>query len=163
MRILDVIVAFAIVLAVGLVAEWLTRKEVLSGTATVSDGDSFTLNHQRIRLEGIDAPELRQTCQRDGTSWPCGEVARFGLAELVLRGPVFCTSGSRDRYDRRLARCTVSGTDIGEEMVRQGLAVAYGRHGYAAAEEEARAARRGLWSGSFERPQDYRAAHPRGG
>lgn len=161
MRILDVIVALAIVLAVGFAAEWLMRKEVVNGTATVVDGDTLTLNHERIRLEGVDAPELKQTCMRDGASWPCGTLARFALAELVQRGPIFCTSSSRDRYDRRIARCTVSGIDLGEELVRRGLAVSYGRNGYPEAEAEARAAGRGMWAGPFERPQDYRSAHPR--
>lgn len=163
MRILDVLVALALVLAVGALAEWLQRKEVLSGQAVVIDGDTLRLDGQRVRLLGMDAPELAQTCTRDGKSWPCGEVARFALVEMVQRGDIFCTSSAEDAYGRSLARCTVGGVDIGEEMVRHGLAVAYGRQGYSAAEAEARAARRGIWAGSFETPQDYRSAHPQGG
>ncbi|MDQ0503861.1 thermonuclease family protein [Xanthobacter agilis] len=159
MRIFDVIVAFALVLAIGFVAEWMLRKDVVAGPATVIDGDTLRLDGQRIRLTGMDAPELAQTCMRDGQSWPCGATARFALVELVQRGDVFCAGSGADAYGRMLARCTVDGVDIAEELVRQGLALADGRYG--TAEAEARAARRGLWAGRFERPRDYRAAHPR--
>ncbi|MFG1480830.1 thermonuclease family protein [Xanthobacter sp. V4C-4] len=161
MRILDVVVAFALVLALGWLAEWMQRKEVYAGAATVVDGDTLLLRGRRIRLEGLDAPELAQSCERDGAAWPCGKTARFALAELVQRGDVFCSASGEDAYGRALARCTVGGVDIAEELVRQGLAVAYGRRGYTAAEAEARAARRGMWAGRFQAPRDYRAAHPR--
>jgi endonuclease YncB( thermonuclease family) len=46
-------------------------------------------------------------------------------------------------------------------MVREGFAVDYMRGGYKAAEAEARAAKRGIWAGEFDRPQDYRRQHPR--
>lgn len=161
MRILDVVVAFALVLAVGYVAEWLQRKEVWAGRAVVIDGDTLRLDGQRVRLQGMDAPELSQTCDRAGKPWPCGATARFALAELVQRGDVFCTTSGQDKYNRALGRCTVGGVDIAEELVRQGLALAYGSGGYHAAEAEARAAGRGMWAGTFETPQDYRAAHPR--
>jgi endonuclease YncB( thermonuclease family) len=49
--------------------------------------------------------------------------------------------------------------DLGEAMVRGGHAFDYARHSrgrYAAAEREAREARRGLWAGSFERPENWR-------
>lgn len=161
MRILHVAAAFALVLLAGLVAEWMLRKEVLAGPATVVDGDTLSLDGRRIRLQGMDAPEPAQTCIRDGAGWPCGATARFALAEMVQRGDVFCTVSGEDRTGRALARCTVGGDDIAEALVRQGLAVADGLRGYAAAEAEARAARRGLWAGPFERPRDFRAAHPR--
>lgn len=161
MRIVDVLFALAIVLAVGYVAEWLLRKDVIAGTARVVDGDTLSVAGRRIRLQGMDAPEIGQTCERDGKSWPCGTIARFALAEMAQRGEVFCTASGEDAYHRALARCTVGGVDIAEELVRQGLAVAYGRHGYTKAEADARAARRGMWAGTFENPKDYRTAHPR--
>src|SRR5690606_2389809 len=76
---------------------------------------------------------------------------------LAGGGAVACEGWSRDRYDRLLARCTVAGRDLARAMVEQGWAVAYG--GYDDAEAEARRARRGLWAGSFERPQDWRRIH----
>jgi len=162
MRIVDFIVAFALVVAIGAAAEWLQRKEVLVGAARVVDGDTLALRGDRVRLIGMDAPELAQTCERKGKSWPCGATARVALVEMLQRGDLFCTSSSRDGYGRRLARCTVGGVDLGERMVRLGLAVATDGS-YAAAEAEARAARHGLWAGPFQPPKEYRAAAPRGG
>ncbi len=47
----------------------------ISGTAWAGDGDSLTIGVTRIRLFGIDAPELNQVCQRGGRAWSCGQAA----------------------------------------------------------------------------------------
>ena len=49
----------------------------LSGTARAVDGDTLDLSGERVRLIGIDAPELDQSCQRDGQGWACGDWARI--------------------------------------------------------------------------------------
>jgi len=128
---------------------------------TVVDGDSLRADGKNIRLIGIDAPELRQTC-RDarGRDWACGRAAKARLVALVSSGDVACTARGRDRYGRTLAVCSGRGfADLGDTLVREGHAVDFG--GYFSAEQEARQARRGLWDGSFERPQDWRRSHPR--
>lgn len=151
MRIIDVVVALALVLAVGFVAEWLQRKDVFAGPARVVDGDTLKLDGQRIRLQGMDAPELGQSCQRDGKAWPCGTTARFALAEMVQRGEVFCTASGQDAYGRALARCTVDGVDIAEELVRQGSPSPMAAMAMRRPKPQARAARRGMWAGTFNR------------
>lgn len=128
------------------------------------DGDTLSAQDQgkaqRIRLSGIDAPELSQTCRNaQGRSWSCGMAARSHLAGLVGRGYVTCTRRGEDRYGRMLATCAATGVpDIGDAMVRAGYAVNYSRYtsDYASAEREARAARRGLWQGEFDNPEDWR-------
>ena len=75
------------------------------------------------------------------------------------RGLVTCVGAERDRYGRLLARCRARGVDVNAAMVRDGHAVAFGAH--QAEEAEAKAAYRGLWAGTFERPQDWRRTHPR--
>jgi endonuclease YncB( thermonuclease family) len=127
----------------------------LDGRVHVVDGDTIHLNEAKIRLKGIDAPEMEQSCRRSGRSYACGDVARRALIDLVSGSQVQCRASGRDRYQRILARCTVNGRDVGARMVEDGWAVSYGRD-YEA--EEARAADRGagLWSGEFERPQDWR-------
>lgn len=133
------------------------------------DGDTLRAQHQgqdrRIRLAGIDAPELRQTCRdANGRGWSCGAAARMRLSALVARGPVACTPRGEDRYGRLLATCSSGDVaDIGAALVRGGYAVNYGRYtsDYAAAEGEARAARRGVWQGAFDNPEDWRHAKPR--
>ncbi|WP_411756390.1 thermonuclease family protein, partial [Sinorhizobium meliloti] len=55
----------------------------LSGPASASDGDSLRLDGRRIRIEGIDAPEIGQMCRRGETAWDCGAQARRRLVALV--------------------------------------------------------------------------------
>lgn len=133
--------------------------EMLSGQARAADGDTLTLDGRRVRLVGIDTPELTQTCQRDGAEWRCGVAARSRLAELLRAGPVTCTVQGTDKYSRLLARCENGAGDLGERMVREGFAVAYG--GYDDTEQLARAERAGLWSAEFEMPQEWRRLNGR--
>ena len=135
------------------------------GSVHVVDGDSVKAGGEPIRLIGIDAPELRQTCRdAQGRGWPCGRAARTRLAELVSKGDVVCAPQGKDRYGRTLAVCSAGNIpDVGEVLVREGYAVnfALSSSGYPAAERDAESARRGLWQGEFERPQDWRRRHPR--
>ena len=135
---------------------------VLAGTARVTDGDTIVINGTRVRLIGIDAPEAQQGCQRDGRSWRCGTAATEALRGLVGHGTVRCQDLGRDRYARALAVCWAGGTELNRELVRAGWAVAYyPRRGvtgprYETEQAEARAAKRGLWSGSFVPPAQHR-------
>lgn len=152
-------VALAILLAVGVI----TGRTLgpgggdagpVEGAARLVDGDSLFVGGREVRLEGIDAPEGRQTCTRDGRGWPCGEEARRQLARLVDGRDVRCRSTETDQHGRLLGYCSAGGTELNREMVRAGYALAYGS--FEAEEREAKAARRGLWSGEFERPRDWR-------
>jgi endonuclease YncB( thermonuclease family) len=141
---------------------WLAVPDVAIGAERVRavDGDTLVVaGGQHIRLSGIDAPELRQPCQTAaGVAWPCGEAARLVLQLLVDRGTVTCEVQQTDRYGRALARCAVEGMDLGAALVRAGLAVAYRRYSmdYVAAEDVARAAKRGMWDGCFTEPEAWR-------
>jgi endonuclease YncB( thermonuclease family) len=132
----------------------------LIGRARALDGDSLELAGEQIRLFGIDAPESRQRC-RDGAarSYACGRVATRALATAIAGRDIACTRIERDHYGRQVAICAAAGRDLGEAMVRAGLAVElteYSQGRYAAAEQAARAAGRGLWAGPFERPAEWR-------
>jgi endonuclease YncB( thermonuclease family) len=131
--------------------------------AAAIDGDSLRYGGEEIRLLGIDAPEFRQTCRDErGREWACGREARTQLETLLARGAVHCRSSGRDRYGRALAVCSAGRIgDVAEAQVRAGYAVDYMGGRYATAEAEARAARRGIWRGEFERPQDWRRSNPR--
>jgi endonuclease YncB( thermonuclease family) len=134
------------------------------GRALAIDGDSLRLNNVELRLKGIDAPEYRQSCQSaDGRDYPCGRIARRALANLLQEHDVSCAQTGKDRYGRGLAICRSAdaGKDIAAELVRQGMAVAYGD--FDRLEAEARAARRGIWAGGFERPEEWRRRHPQEG
>lgn len=126
-----------------------------SGTAQAADGDSLRLQGDRIRLLGIDAPELDQLCTAaDGGQWSCGETARQRLASLVAGAAISCQPEGRDRYGRTLATCEAGGRDLGAVLVAEGLAIS--SPGYAAEQSSARKARRGIWAGEFVTPRQWR-------
>ncbi len=131
------------------------QNEALSGRSRASDGDSMRIGQQRVRILGIDAPELDQTCTAaDGNLWPCGQVAKQRLSQL-LRAPDFqCSSSARDKYDRALATCEANGQDIGAILVVEGLAVSY--NDYPNEERLAHANRVGIWQGDFISPRNWR-------
>ena len=147
-------------LALAAAARLMTRQESpgeVSGWSRVIDGDSLQVAGREVRLVGIDAPEGRQTCRRDGVDWDCGHAARTELRRLIGNRRVTCRYSERDRYDRLLALCEAHGRSLNAGMVASGHAVDDGR--FAAEEAGARAARRGLWAGDFERPRDWRRRH----
>ncbi len=125
----------------------------------IIDGDTLIWKGQRIRLHGMDAPEMDQTCRdANGKTYMCGWRARQHLKEIISGRPIYCDKVTVDRYGRDVAVCLVEGIDIGERMVLDGWAVAYIRYSraYAWAEKEARKRGRGLWSGSFTMPETWR-------
>lgn len=130
-----------------------------SGAAIAADGDSLRLGTDRIRLVGIDAPELTQVCwDASGAEWPCGRAAHRALADRVAIGSVTCQPEGTDRYGRTLARCSIAGEDLGAALVGAGLALARG--GYRNEERAARSAGLGLWQGRFVDPRRWRDDGP---
>ena len=156
LRSLDLLAAIVIIGSLAGLA-FVLREERIAGGAVAIDGDTLVMDGRRIRLRGMDAPELAQTCRRDAQVWRCGEEARAALRALIANRTVDCAPKGRDRYERVLAICGVDGTDVGAELVRRGLAVSFGA--YLDEEREARAARRGVWAGPFETPQAWRRRH----
>lgn len=136
----------------------------LVGRATVTDGDTIRIRDQKIRLDGIDAPESAQLCgDAEGRSYRCGQVAALFLDDMLLDRTVNCNELGVDRYKRILAECFIRiGDDprvsINAMMVFAGHALAYRRYSaaFVGAEDAARAARRGVWQGAFQAPWDWR-------
>lgn len=137
----------------------LAKAETIIGQATVVDGDTLTVGGQRIRLWGIDAPESAQQCEREAKPYPCGTEATKRLTALIQAEPVSCTVRTYDRYRRAVALCMSGSKDISAEMVRAGWALAFVRYSadYVSDEQDAKANSRGMWSGSFVPPWDWRA------
>lgn len=136
---------------------------VVGRVVGVHDGDTLTVLdasrvQHKIRLMGIDAPELKQAF---------GRASKQHLSEACFGREVAVEVRKRDRYGRDLGRVQAQGLDLNLEQIRAGLAWHYRafardqtpehRKTYAAAEEEARRARRGLWADAEPRPPwDYR-------
>jgi endonuclease YncB( thermonuclease family) len=131
-----------------------------TGEARASDGDSLRIGSDRIRLVGLDAPELDQVCWRDnGSEWPCGRAARDHMAVLLSHGAVACSTTGTDKYGRFLATCeSALGDDLGASQVENGFAIARGAYG--AQESAARIDKRGLWNGRFNDPRSWRDEGP---
>lgn len=131
----------------------------LSGRATAISGDTLRVGSRQLRLAGIEAPELYQSCTgADGRAWACGDSARQGLARLLRAGNVSCDVSAGDGDDA-VGSCRLGERDVAAELVRDGFA--FGETGifapYRGEEEAARSARRGIWAGEATRPADYRA------
>lgn len=155
-RLLAVIILASLVLAHGTGAR---ADTILSGTAAGLDEDSIALEGKRVRLWGIDAPAVEQTCKRAGKSWACGRDAARALANLVAGKTVRCRVIVEDKLRRLIVGdCTLGGESLSRWMVRNGWAVMNPRQTdvYAKEEAEAKEARRGIWASEFEMPWDWR-------
>ena len=136
----------------------------LPGTVVgVHDGDTVTVldatrRQHKIRLAGIDAPELSQAF---------GRVSRQHLADQVAGRTVVIEWTKRDKYQRLVGKVLLNGRDINITQIEAGLAWHYKKYAteqnpddrqrYARAEEQARAARLGLWQdGRSVPPWEYR-------
>ena len=126
------------------------------GQASVIDGDTLEIHGTRIRLWGVDAPESSQLCRgADSNLYRCGANAANDLDTFIARRPVNCTRISEDQYGRSVATCSVGGTELGEWLVRNGLALdwpQYSKGRYVAAERDADRSGRGMWAGSYVEP-----------
>ncbi|MDA0260877.1 MAG: thermonuclease family protein [Proteobacteria bacterium] len=131
----------------------------VSGTGAAIDGDTIVVAEQRFNLEGIDAPELGQTCQWPSGAIDCGNVARTALLDLVAGARVTCRPKGTDAAGQTIGRCAADGFDIGGNMVHTGWALADRQTGqnYLDIERRAQQAKRGMWKGTFQTPWDWRA------
>lgn len=129
----------------------------------VLDGDTLEVadahkRRWRIRLQGIDAPEMAQTRRERGTTCrtavqPHAEAARQALVNKVRGRTVHIRTDGTRSYDRVVAYVLLDRREINLEMVTEGWAWSVSRHhasarvqqAYTRAQREARAARRGLW------------------
>ena len=132
----------------------------VNGTVRVIDGDTFDVGGVRVRIHGIDAPEVGQPCTSDVLGvYDCGAFVRDEVARRYQGRAATCDVIELDRYGRSVAKCFVDGQDIGEDIVRDGLAEAYREYSmdYDLAEKSAQITETGLWSDVMQSPAAYRA------
>jgi endonuclease YncB( thermonuclease family) len=139
----------------------------LAGQASVIDGDTIEIHGTRIRLWGVDAAESSQLCRDDDSlQYRCGARAANELDAFIARRPVDCSPVSLDQYRRTVAVCSIDGVDLGEWLVRNGLALdwpKYSKGKYDQAQREADHEGRGMWKGSYVEPWLFRACIRQGG
>jgi endonuclease YncB( thermonuclease family) len=130
------------------------------GQASIIDGDTLEIHGTRVRLWGVDAPETTQLCRgEDSLQYRCGARAANDLDAFIAGRPVNCLLISLDRYGRTVATCSVDGADLGDWLVRNGLALdwpQYSKRKYESAQGDAEQAGRGMWAGSYVEPWLFR-------
>ena len=136
----------------------LTINDIKSQDLKVVDGDTIHLNGEKIRFTGIDTPELKQTCIKQGTKEYCGVTAKKILINKIGDNTVECISEGRDQYKRTLAECFVNNESLSSFLVRSGYAFAYRKYStkFVSDENFARMNKIGIWDMEFNFPWDYR-------
>ena len=126
--------------------------ETITGRVVgVADGDTITVLdadkvQHKIRLAGIDAPEKKQAF---------GQRSKQSLSDLAFGKDVAVETTKRDKYRREIGKVLVNGQDVNLVQVERGMAWFYrqyqreqspnDRRLYEAAEDAAKANKRGLW------------------
>ena len=112
---------------------------------SVHDGDTITVRTTetiKVRLHGIDSPELRQ---------PFGQASKQAMSGLVFGKKVTVKPDKKDRYGRTIARVEVDGRDVSTTTVETGMAhwyQQYAKHDteLQSAQTKAKSAKLGVWS-----------------
>ena len=121
--------------------------ELKNQKISITDGDTIRADDYRLRMQYIDAPEIKQKCKTQYLQELVGDAKN-----------VKCKIVGHDKYKRNLAICYKDKLDINREMVKAGHALAYIRYGSPYKDDQIDAMRglKGIWSGTFIEPEIYR-------
>ena len=147
-----------------------TIADEISGVPKIIDGDTIHINNFKLRLEGIDAPEMRQQCKKEFLKissiigftfykdYSCGIVSKEKLISKINESKIKCILANKDRYKRYIATCFKGNINLNQWMVRNGYAIAYRRYSkkYVVDEDFAKENKLGLWQGKFISPEKWR-------
>ena len=124
----------------------------------VIDGDTIHIGKLKYRFFGIDAPEIKQICEKDNTKIRCGVIAKSVLKNKIADKIPKCIVKDKDRYQRLVAECFIGKESLSRFMVREGYAVAYSQYSKNFIEDEkyAKENKLGIWSMNFQIPSEYR-------
>ena len=124
----------------------------------VIDGDTIHIGKLKYRFFGIDAPEIKQICEKDNTKIQCGVIAKSVLKNKITDKIPECIVKDKDRYQRLVAECFIGKESLSRFMVREGYAVAYSQYSKNFIEDEkyAKENKLGIWSMNFQIPSEYR-------
>ena len=154
--------AIAVLAALSLIVSDQAASQTFDAKARALDGDTVAVD---FRLLGVDAFERRQLCQNASGCWKCGKAAQDFAAHALRSKTATISLKTASSYGRPVATVMVDGQDLGERMIRAGLAVpelqylredaARGRR-YSSAFMQAKAARAGAFAGSWLEPSRWR-------
>ena len=124
----------------------------------VIDGDTIHIGKLKYRFFGIDAPEIKQICEKDNTKIQCGVIAKSVLKNKIADKIPECIVKDKDRYQRLVAECFIGKESLSRFMVREGYAVAYSQYSkdFIQDEKYAKENKLGIWSMNFQMPSEYR-------
>ena len=129
-------------------ARWVeSPTRTITGKAYVTDGDGIRVARKEVRLAGLDAPEWDQKAKHQNGYWfNHGRRVKSALIQKIGGKHVSVAVESVDKFGRIVGTVTCEGRDIGEWMVREGLAIAAYHDRYRQLERGAREAKRGMWA-----------------
>ena len=147
-----------LVISISLVVFFFTYTDIKSQVIKITDGDTIKINGEKIRFSGIDTPELKQMCIKNGVKDSCGIKAKEILIDKISNKKVSCIRDGKDQFNRTLAECFVNNESLSRYLVRSGYAFAYRKYSkkFIKDEDYARMKKIGMWSMEFEYPWDYR-------
>ena len=161
------LILFSILILLPTQISSIASEKKITGFAKVIDGDSIKINGINIRLFGIDAFELKQSCENNMFIWGhCGKESKKFLEDLIKGQRITCSYREKDRYGRILGICyhgeyfhNDPGLEINGTMVWFGYAIAYKRYSkrYLSLENLAKKRKHGIWRYGFEEtPEQWR-------
>lgn len=119
--------------------------ESVTGEALVRDAVTVAVGGARFRLEAVKPPEDGRVCGNAS----CLEAAKTDLIAFINGRSIVCTKSRKLGHGFFLGKCTVEGSDLGEYLLTQGLALpdSDASEAYRSAAGQAKAAKKGLWQG----------------
>lgn len=131
----------------------------VTGIGLAAQANVVSVNGAKVRLQGIDMPEPEQICRKSSADWRCGYDALDTLRRWIYTKEVRCVSSTSDAYGRLSGECFVDGYSLNARLIAEGWALVDPKlpDRYSAEQNVARSAQKGLWSGEFVTPSEWRA------
>ena len=147
-----------LVISVSILVFFFTYTNIKSQDIKITDGDTIKVNGEKIRFSGIDTPELKQTCIKQGVKKPCGITAKEILMNKIADNKIVCIREGIDKYKRTLAECFVNNESLSSYLVRSGYAFAYRNYSkkFIPDEYSAKINKLGMCSMEFDYQWDWR-------
>ena len=148
-----------LVISISALVFFFTYTDIKSQDIKITDGDTIKIDGDKIRFSGIDTPELKQTCDKDGVKILCGLNAKKILVNKIGNNKVTCVREGKDRYKRVLAECFVNNESLSRYLVKTGYAFDFKRYSkekFNLEEEYAKENKLGLWTMKFLYPWEWR-------